>query len=310
MTTVDLIIPSYARPNDLARALAAVAQQKQAFHSIVVVARSEDSSTIEVARDAGAIIVTVDEPGVLAAMAEGVRHSRADIVAFSDDDAEVNPRHVSELIRHFESSDDIAGVGGRDVLIDNGRERPTTLTTDVGRLTWWGRVIGNHHRGTGPLRDVIALKGVNAAYRRELLALPQDLRGTGAQAHFEIAVGTRLRAHGYRLVYDAALQVRHHPAPRQGDDQRSRPHQRAVFDSAFNLERSIPQSHSTRRAIYVVLVGDANTPGLLRALLALLRGERGIVSRLVPSWGGTVAAWRLRRKKLLFLDHNGQERRL
>ena len=305
--SIDLIIPSFARPDELARALAAANQQQVPFSSIIVVARSNDTATITVAHQAAARVVTVDEPGVLAAMSEGLRHSRADIVAFSDDDAELGPEHTSRLQRHFASSSDVAGVGGRDVLIDQGRERPTRRTADVGRITWWGRVIGNHHRGSGEPRDVMALKGVNAAYRRELLALPLDLRGSGAQPHFEVAVGTRLRGRGYRLIYDPSLEVRHHPATRQGDDQRIRPSRPAIRDSAFNLERAVPRRYMTRRLLYVITVGDTTAPGLLRAVVALLRGERGVVSRLGPSWSGTVSAWRQRQREPRFLDHHGHE---
>lgn len=307
VTTIDLIIPSYSRPESLARALRSATQQELPFNEIMVVARSGDTATIAVAHDAGVRVVTVDEAGVLAAMSEGVRHSRADVVAFTDDDAEVGPQHSAQILRHFADAHDLGGVGGRDVLMDGGRDRPTTLTTNVGRLTWWGRAVGNHHRGMGAPQDVVSLKGVNAAYRRELLALPVDLRGSGAQAHFEIAVGTRLRAQGYRLLYDPSLQVRHHPATRHGDDQRARPHHRAIYDSAFNLERAIPRSHMTRRLLYVLAVGDANAPGVLRSLVALLRGERDVIIRLLPSWRGTLSAWRQRRRELRFLDHHGHE---
>jgi hypothetical protein len=51
------------------------------------------------------------------------------------------------------------------------------LTRDVGRVGRWGKLVGNHHLGTGSARSVMVLKAVNMAFRREALAVPEQLRG-------------------------------------------------------------------------------------------------------------------------------------
>ena len=301
MTSVDLVIPSYQRPDQLATSLSFALRQTVPFHRIIVAARANDAATREVARSHDVACVVVHEPGVLGAMAAGLASSSADIVAFTDDDAELGATHCERLIALFDDDETVAGVGGPDALFDSDTPRPTSPTHKVGQLTCWGRLIGNHHRGTEVTREVVVLKGVNAAYRRDLLRLPDGLRGTGAQPHFEVALGTAIRARGYRLLYTSDLVVTHRPAPRRGDDDRLTPTRSALYDSAYNLERSIPRRLMTRRLIYVTCIGDRNVPGLARLLGAILRGEWSLWRRAQPSWRGTYDAWRERRRPLAYL---------
>ncbi len=302
MNSITLVIPSYRRPASLARAIAAAQNQSAPFDDVVVVVRDDDTDTYEVANAAGVRVVTVSTPGVLDAMWAGARATSSDIVGFCDDDATVDHNWARDVRRLFDlpGNERVGGVGGRDHLYDGDVPRTTTLTTDVGRVTAWGRLVGNHHRGEGPVRDVDVLKGANCAYRRQALVLPIGLRGQGAQAHFEVAVGTELRRRGWRLLYEPSLRVEHRPDDRVGADQRAAPTTQAIADSAFNLERSLPPRRQSRRWLYVHVVGDGACPGIGRCLAALLRRERDVVARRAPSWRGTTEAWRLRATPLSF----------
>lgn len=302
MTSIDLVLPSYQRPQDLARALRSATDQIRPFDRIIVVVRDGDEATRDVVRSFELEPVTVTAPGVLAAMIAGVAASRAEVVAFTDDDAILTATHAQQLASWFSRDPRIGGVGGPDRIVDGTTPRPFQPTDRVGELSYWGRLRGNHHRGASTIDDVVVLKGVNAAYRRASLRLPRGLRGEGAQPHFEVAIGTSLRARGFRLVYDAALAVEHYPAPRRDDDQRDAPSTDALWNSAYNVERSIPRSHMTRRLLYVSAIGDANVPGLGRLLVATLRGEWSLWRRAWPSWRGTYAAWRERDIELDCVD--------
>ena len=301
MTSVSLVIPSYGRANDLGAALDSALRQEFPFDEIIVVARDGDTETIAVAQSRGVIVAKVNEPGVLAAMVEGSKIATSEVVAFTDDDARLPQDHASRLRSYFDQSG-ISGVGGRDVLYDNNVPRPTSLTQNVGRVRWYGRVIGNHHRGEGAVRPVFMLKGVNAAYRRSALAFPVGLRGQGAQPHFEVAIGTWLARRRGTLLYDPSLIVEHHPAVRRGDDQRTSPSHAAILDSAYNLARSLPQRHLAMRLLYVFLLGDTNCPGIGRSLVALVRKEHSVLNRRQDSWRGTMMAWADRGHPLIFED--------
>jgi GT2 family glycosyltransferase len=295
VSTIALVIPSYGRPTDLERVLQAARTQTRPFDDIVVALRVGDSASADIATRAGVRVVTVTEPGVIAAMVAGVASCTSTYVAFTDDDAVPPPSWAALLLARLDADPTVVGVGGRDVLYDrrggDATPRPTTLTTDVGRFTWTGRLRGNHHCGTGEPTDVVVLKGVNAAYRRSGFALPTFLRGTGAQAHFELAVGSRLRAQGGRLLYDPQITVDHFPAPRVGADQRGAPADSAVEDSIYNLLRATPPALCTRRYVFTRLIGDGAFPGLVIAVVALLTGRSHIWRRWRPTQRGLRAAW-------------------
>jgi GT2 family glycosyltransferase len=287
--TLSVVVPSYGRPDALDTCLEALAAQRLAPHDVVVAVRRGDEVSAAVGARRKVRVVEVDEPGVLAAMSAGARATNGDVVCFTDDDAIPPPEWTERLASVFASSTLIGGVGGRDVLADeHGVPRDEPTTHDVGRLTWFGRHVGNHHRGQGAPRDVAFLKGVNSAYRRSALALPIGLRGSGAQAHFEVAVGRKLRRDGWRLVYDPELTVAHRPAPRLGEDQRGDPADAAVADAAYNLVVAVGGARGLARVAYAVLVGDRGAPGVARGLVAFAEGDRATSGRLGPALKGTV----------------------
>ena len=285
---------------DLSRCLAALGCQHLSFDEIVVATRLDDPGSAAAARASPTpcTVLELDAPGVLAAMVAGTRATSSEIVCFTDDDAVAPPDWLERLDAALAGAALVGGVGGRDVIVVDGSPLDAPRTNDVGRVSWFGRHVGHHHLGAGSARDVAFLKGVNAAYRRRALGLPRGLRGAGAQAHFEVAVGRYAREQGYRLVYDPAICVEHHPAARQGGEQRGAPSPRAVSDAAYNLVVSIGGRTGLRRVAYAAVVGDRGAPGLVRALLAAVRGDRETARRLVPSVRGTLAGgWALLRRR-------------
>jgi GT2 family glycosyltransferase len=296
VTTLAVVVPTYLRPDALGRCLESLTHQHRVPDELIVVTRRDDADAVRIASDVpGCTLLVLDEPGVLAAMTAGAHASTSGVICFTDDDAVVPPTWLGDLQAVFDARPLVGGVGGRDVIFDpDSTQRSEPLTSDVGMLTWFGRHTGNHHLGQGPPREVSFLKGVNSAYRREALGLPLGLRGDGAQAHYEIAVGRRAREHGWTLVYDPAIAVEHHPAVRQGADQRIGPRDVAVEDAAYNLVVSIGGVRGLVRVAYATLVGDRGAPGLLRAATALLSGDRATSSKLAASLRGSVTGgWAL-----------------
>jgi cellulose synthase/poly-beta-1,6-N-acetylglucosamine synthase-like glycosyltransferase len=289
--SISIVIASYRRPEHLGRCLRAIAAQEVLPDATVVVARKEDRETRRMLASFEALPVSeavVEEPGVLAAMTAGVRATKSELVAFLDDDTRLARDWLAGVREHLQRPG-VGGVCGRDIVMD---EPGGALTSDVGRVTKWGKVIGNHHLGCGAARDVEVLKGANMAFRREALALPQSLRGSGAQAHWEVATSLWARAHGWKLVFDPSITVLHDAAPRFGADRR-RPEGSAVADAAANLVFSLVSFRPEllwRRAAYGLLVGGHDAPGLARAAAALFQRDRDVLRRLVPSLQGQAYA--------------------
>lgn len=293
--SVDVVVPSYRRPHQLRECLEGLGDQTLAPERIVVVLRAGDTESEALV--SGLQIpslrrVSVDRPGVVAAMAAGFVHTAAPLIALTDDDAVPRPDWLERLAGHL-SDRRIGAVGGRDVIA--GCADPPT--GDVGRVRWWGGHVGNHHRGTGPAREVAVLKGVNVAFRAGALALPAPgvLRGGGAQAHWEILVCAHIRRQGLALLYDPAAVVDHRPGRRYGDDHRSSPSPGAVSDRAHNqLVGTAGLAPALRPVHYLggVLRGDRANPGIGRALVAIARREPAVAGRLLPSLHGRTAAYR------------------
>jgi glycosyltransferase involved in cell wall biosynthesis len=297
MFEVTVIIPTFRRPDQLSQCLLGVASQTRPPTETIVVLREDDVETRSYLSSDRVPLhpkqVTVTRPGVLEAMAAGLKSSKTPLVAFTDDDAVPRPDWLERLTGDF-ADPHVGASGGRD-LVGGPLASGEALQVVVGLLTPWGRLRGNHHIGQGRARDVNVLKAVNCMYRTEAASIPRNLRGSGAQVHFEIAMGLWAQSRGWRIMYDPQMLVDHYPGPRFDRDSRSRPAQSAVRDAAYNLTfiiASFGTSLAIRRIVFALAIGDRSSPGLLRALVSLIRSdERQVVfPRTMPALSGTLLA--------------------
>jgi glycosyltransferase involved in cell wall biosynthesis len=292
---VSVVVPTHRRPEQLRKCLDGLRLQSHVPTEVIVVRRDDDQAARSVLSEfliPGLCEIEVSEPGVLAAMTAGSHRASGDVIAFTDDDAVPRPDWLTRMLQHFDDPA-VGGVGGRDLIHSLRLDAP--LTADVGRISKWGKVIGNHHRGRGPARTVMVLKGVNLAFRREALALPSSLRGRGAQAHWEVAACLWAQHRKWKLVYDPAILVDHFPAPREGGDHRIAPPAPVVADSEYNLVATLLSFEPRlfwRRALYGLMVGARGDLGMGRALWALLHRDWDLVTQLLPSLRGQIEALR------------------
>jgi glycosyltransferase involved in cell wall biosynthesis/GT2 family glycosyltransferase len=289
--SIAVVVPSYRRPALLQRCLDGLRRQLRVPTEIVVVYRPEDDETARVVAGSGcAAGVPVERAGTVAAMIAGVRGTTSEIVAFTDDDAVAREDWIERLLERFADAS-VGAVGGRDVVHGNGR--PTTSPNRIGEITAVGKLVGNHHLGRGSVREVDVLKGVNMAFRREALALPDGLRGRQTQLHFELAASLWAVEAGWRLLYDPSILVDHYPGPRFDTHDRIHRGPSAVRETAYNLVASLLAGRPQllwRRSLYGLLVGDRRVPGLVRAGAAVLRREPEVVRSLVPALTGQTEA--------------------
>ncbi len=281
--TVSVVVPTWRRPDDVARCLRALAGQTRPPDEIIVVTREEDDASRDAARAIALpegcerILPRIRAPGVIAALNEGITQARGSVIVLTDDDAEARPDWIARMVSVLATDRGIGGVGGRDW---QPHERGDAAV--VGRVQWWGRVIGQHHLGAGPPRDVDVLKGVNCAFRAPLLraiGIDDGLRGDGAQVHWELALCLPMRRAGWRLVYDPAIAVEHHVAARDGDDQVHRgrfaagPFGDAVHNEARALSHFLGPVRWLMFAVWAGLLGTTAAPGLLAALRLRAQGH-------------------------------------
>ena len=308
--TTTVVVPSYQRPGALRRCLEALAAQVHAPDQVVVALQEDDAASRTVVEElSGQLPVewaTTPDRRAVSIMDAGARRASGEIVAFTDDDAEPRPEWLGSLLDRY-TSDDIGGVGGRDLMRDSGSLVEGTAEV-VGVVQWFGRVIHNHHLGAGEAREVDVLKGVNMSLRRELWRFDPLLRGKGMQLHWELELCLRARREGWRLLYDPRIVVDHHRAPRVDEDPRSELTSSSVADWVHNeLYAVLKWSPWWRRAaslVYAFLVGNRNAPGplLIPERLARERGVVGVFRRAGAGARGRLLAlrtWRAARRSAL-----------
>ncbi|OKH11922.1 glycosyl transferase family A [Fischerella major NIES-592] len=303
MMTISVMIPTYRRPQDLARCLKALEQQTRKPEQVVVVVRDTDTDSWSFLQDYhpqgfSLEAATVKVPGVVAAMNVGLDAARGDIIAITDDDAAPHPDWLARIEAHFLSDTCIGGVGGRDLVYVGNELIYKGESEVVGKLQWYGRVIGDHHKGIGAAREVDVLKGVNMAYRRSAIAhlhFDERMLGTGAQVHFELAFSLALRSQGWKLIYDPLIIVDHYPAQRFDEDQRNNFNhlawKNAVHNETLALLEYLPPLRQVVFILWATLIGTRKAFGLLQLLRFLPKEKTLAWQKWLASMQGRIQAW-------------------
>lgn len=218
---LSVLVTTFGRPAYLGRCIGALLTQERTPDEIVIVTRIGDAETESyvssvLASHAGPVRLLrarVSEPGVLAANRAGMALVTGDIVSFIDDDAAARPDWLGRIETWFASDSKLGALGGRDV-IHTERGVVERRTKTVGRIHWYGRIVGNHEKIFEGSAEAEHLKGVNMSYRRELL--PEfDPLILGNAHHYETDLCFAVRRRGCRIVFDGDLLVDHYQdAPR------------------------------------------------------------------------------------------------
>ena len=297
--TISVLIPTYRRPQDLRRCLAALGAQTRPADEVVVVVRDTDIETrsfLECSPPTlpGLRVVTVCQPGVLAAMTVGLAETCGEIIALTDDDTAPFPDWLERIEACFAKDPKIGGVGGRDWQANDHRSRKI-----VGKIQWHGRVIGNHHLGVGDAREVDILKGANCAYRAaplKQIGFETRLRGDGAQVHWELALGLAMQRNDWKLVYDPAIALDHHIAQRFDDDDNHRGYfnapglVNAVYNETVILLTALPPLRRAAYLLWALVVGTWAEPGPLQVPRLLARRDNNVWQRLHAALKGRMQA--------------------
>ncbi|MEA5575257.1 glycosyltransferase family 2 protein [Anabaena sp. UHCC 0451] len=297
-----VLIPTYRRPQDLSRCLTALQAQTKAVDQLIVVVRDIDTETWQFLREfhphnLPLQIVTVTQPGVVAALNAGLAVVEGDILSITDDDAAPHPDWLEKITAHFQSDGCIGGVGGRD-WIHQGEKIEDGSCSIVGRLQWFGRVIGNHHLGVGKPREVDVLKGVNMSFRTQAmgnLRFDERMRGTGAQVHFEMAFTLTLKRAGWKIIYDPSVAVDHYPAQRFDEDQRQKFNEIAFTNLVHNetlvLLEHLPPLRRIVFLLWAIFIGTRESLGVVQWLRFLPSQGTIMNKKLQASLRGRWQGW-------------------
>jgi len=307
---MSVLVPTWRRPTELQRCIDGLARQARVPEETLIVVREDDLATHATVEALAARhpslalrMLSPSAPGLGAALNAGLEGARSDIVCCTDDDAVPRPDWLARIAKHFDQDPGLGGVGGLDV--NWPRDDHARPAGDVGRVLPFGRIVGNHHLGTGRARTVDILKGANMSYRRKSiggLRFDSLLHGTGSQPHNEVGFCLRLASAGWRLLYDPAVVVDHYPAVRLEDQRASARTGQEIRVAAHNQFYGLLQGlHGSRRApalAYQLLLGSREDPGPVLGFERFVRGREGMpaLRRSLAATTGRLEAFRTRRR--------------
>jgi glycosyltransferase involved in cell wall biosynthesis len=278
--SIGVLIASYRRPVPLVACLDSLTHQLQPPHEVIVVLRRDDLDTQHALSKFNSAlplkILFTPAPGTVAARNAGLEACTSDVLAILDDDTKPHPEWLLRVLSRFAEDHSLGGLGGRDRCFD-GEAFDDRQESVVGRIQWYGRMIGNHHLGFGEIREVDFLKGANMSFRAESFAnlrFDKRLKGQGAQPREDTAFSVAVKAAGWKLAYDPAAAVDHYAARREEArhyvDVQALTDEKSFREFAYNDTLSIwPALRGLRKIAFVtwtVIVGTRVCPGFIQAL--------------------------------------------
>lgn len=212
MYDVSVVIPNYNGIKYLEHCLEALGKQRGvAFEAIIVDNCSQDGSAREAAEKFPqyAYLYLDQNYGFCRAVNEGIRRAEAPFVVLLNNDTEVEPDFLQNLLERIRQDEKIFSVEAR-MMKYHDRERIDSAGTSYSALGW-ASANGKDQKAERFLtsRSVFAACAGAAIYRKALF----DEIGYFDEAHFayleDIDVGYRAKIYGYRNVYEPSAVVYH-----------------------------------------------------------------------------------------------------
>jgi GT2 family glycosyltransferase len=214
--SLDAVVCTRDRPAELDACLRSLAVQQLPPRRVLVV----DAGSVAAAPviDGLEVEVVRAAPGLPRQRNVALARADADLVAFFDDDVEIEPGYLGEVIRFFEARPACVGVSG-NILNDVPRALPSTLyrrvfglADDDGSLRRSGDVA--YLRGPVVPTRVDVISGANMTFRRETVAELRFREELGEYAYMEDAdFALRAGTRGELWMLPTARLV-HHVSPR------------------------------------------------------------------------------------------------
>jgi len=290
--TFSVIVPSYKRPDDLRRCGLAILAGNRLPDELVLVCRDTDTESQVLvdelcAGENGELIrkVLVTPAGQVAAINRGLEVATGGVVVLTDDDTEPLPVWLERVAKGYEDPE-VVGVGGRDIIPDEPSDRPADK---VGRITWYGLVVGNHHIGCEGTQRVHHLKGANMSFKRSALPPfdPNLFQAASMLNDTDASLGAL--KHGV-LLYDPEAAVIHYAAERGAGVSRDVSDPEVVEADSHNwvycMMKHLRWWQKPVFLAYAFLVGMGERIGLAKWGVGLLGGKKRVTRQLMASTRG------------------------
>lgn len=203
--TLSVLICTYNRPDMLTKCLSSLIEGTNETPDQIVVVNGGDERSDQVVK------LFIGKPGIDVKLIKtinknlatsrnvGLSHCVGDIVAMTDDDAEVFPDWVTQMIRVHSDHPEAGAVGG--VVLGNNTDSLVGKVADAITFPSW----------SAP-QYVRTLPGVNVSYKREVIekiGLQDETLFRGEDVDYN----WRVQQLGYKVYFDPAIKVWHYHRP-------------------------------------------------------------------------------------------------
>lgn len=202
--TVSVVIPVKNDAPALARCLEALARQTAPADEIVVVDNASTDASAEVARSAGARVVTCAEPGIPAAAATGYDSATGDVVLRLDADCLPAEDWIAAYLAAFADRPGVSVFTGGARFVDG----PPALRAPLADL-----YLGAYTLVCGAALGHLPLFGSNAAFRRAAWQrVRSEVHRDDPEVHDDLDLAFHFgEQHAIRFVRHAAMGISMRP---------------------------------------------------------------------------------------------------
>jgi GT2 family glycosyltransferase len=216
---VSVIIVTRNRPQLIQQCLDHLLRQDYEPFEMIVVDASSDQQTEEIVKQYPTVRYIYLPNGknkMTQSRNLGIAAAKGEIIAFIDDDSMVREGWLANLVSSY-NAEDIGGVGGR--VIDEMEIRYQLTAPVVGRVLPDGRLIDNFALEVNETIKVDRLKGCNMSFRKQVFQrvglFDNQYDATPHSTFEEVDFCTRVKKHGYKLLFNSQAVVDHLSAPRE-----------------------------------------------------------------------------------------------
>jgi len=288
--------------------LQSLARQTAQPGEVCVVWQADDTATRDAAEQARATlpyplrILHNPQTGIVPSENLALDAALGQIILLIDDDAVAPPEWLARHLHHY-TDETVGAVGGpADNHYLDGLPFPQRRAEPVGKLSWYGKALGNMHdqdsswRERQP-RDVDHLVGYNLSLRRKAFQRFED----GLKPYwqmFEIDACLQVKARGFRVLFDFANVVAHYPTNTIYADGREGDLSIKVYNAAYNhgfvLAKHSPWFLRPLRFLYLWGLGSISKPGLLAFPFAVKCYGSPLreLNILRQTWRSHLAGWK------------------
>jgi glycosyltransferase involved in cell wall biosynthesis len=277
--SITVIIPTYKRVEYLKRTVESLLNQDLLPNEILIVIEERDFDTKKFAYELANVnkiikVLHSPKPSVVRSLNIGLSNANSDIICLLDDDVWVPVTWSHKIINAYKENNTLGAYGGRDYI--QLEEFTNILPVEIlGRFTWSGKLIGNHHCGLKKSpAHIDIIKGVNLSFRKSALKVMEiepALESQGAEVCWEIDLCSRIKRNGYSIIYDNDNYVLHFVSPRSEDDHRtdifSSNWPKRIYNESLITAKFQPFYQLILFSFRYFFIGSTYQPGILRLIL-------------------------------------------